>query len=100
MTNGDYWRNRAEQAGIAPRTLADVKASIEQARKSGSDGEFAALMLKHGRLTDDAREYVLLARIEALQAVQRTNPPSSAAWQNASKELAPLFAEMARRSKR
>ncbi len=36
----------------------------------------------------------LLSAIKAQQAVQKTNPPSSAAWQAASSNLAPLFNEM------
>ena len=39
----------------------------------------------------------ILGRIYKLQDVQRTNPPSSAAWLMASDALQPLFAEMARR---
>lgn len=42
---------------------------------------------------------LIVAEIERLQAVQRRNPPSSAAWQEASDALAPLFAEMARRQR-
>lgn len=41
----------------------------------------------------------LLADIGSLQGIQKRNPQSSAAWQAASTELAPLFAEMARRQK-
>lgn len=40
----------------------------------------------------------LVERITQLQAVQKANPPSSDAWREASEELAPLFAEMARRT--
>jgi hypothetical protein len=36
-------------------------------------------------------------RIMELQDVQRSNRPDSAAWQEASRELQPLFAEMGRR---
>lgn len=39
----------------------------------------------------------ILAAIAALQEVQKRNPPSSKAWQDASAALAPLFAEMAKR---
>lgn len=41
----------------------------------------------------------LMARIAALQKVQKRNPQNSPAWQEASAELAPLFAEMARRQR-
>ena len=43
--------------------------------------------------TDD-----LLARIEVLQNIQATHPPTAKAWQTASELLAPLFREMARRT--
>ncbi len=43
------------------------------------------------------QESELLDRIRALQAVQKTARPDSARHTTASKELAPLFAEMARR---
>jgi hypothetical protein len=39
----------------------------------------------------------ILKAIEAAQEVQKRNPPSSDAWQEASNVLTPLFAEMARR---
>lgn len=38
----------------------------------------------------------LLAKIEQLQAIQKANRPDSPAWQQASSELAPLFAEMSK----
>lgn len=47
----------------------------------------------HARTTAE-----ILARIDQIQTVQRSNPPTSAAWQRASDELAPLFEEMARRA--
>ena len=40
----------------------------------------------------------VLRKIAILQGVQKTNPPQSAEWQEASKQLAPLFAEMAART--
>lgn len=36
--------------------------------------------------------------IAELQAVQKRNPPTSKAWQDASDALQPLFAEMAERT--
>ena len=39
----------------------------------------------------------LKREIMRLQDIQMANPPSSAAWQDASAKLQPLFAEMARR---
>ncbi len=57
-TNGDIWKSRAEEVGLDRRTIDQVKATIENAKKYGSDREMASLMLRHGRLTDEAREYV------------------------------------------
>lgn len=37
--------------------------------------------------------------ISDLQGIQKRNPPTSAAWQEASKALQPLFAEMAERTR-
>lgn len=39
----------------------------------------------------------LLARIAELQQIQKTHPPTDAAWQTASELLKPCFEEMARR---
>ncbi len=41
----------------------------------------------------------LVARIEALQEIQKRNRPTSAAWRKAHRTLQPLFSEMARRQK-
>jgi hypothetical protein len=40
------------------RTQDDVKAALAQAKKTKADAALARLMLKHGRLTDEARTYV------------------------------------------
>lgn len=48
----------AEQAGIPLRTLDDVRAALEQARLNQSDKSLARLMLKFGRLTNEARAFV------------------------------------------
>lgn len=58
MTNGDNLRKMAEQQGIPSRTLEDVCETIKQAEMEGSGREFALLMSRHGRLTDEARAYV------------------------------------------
>jgi hypothetical protein len=39
----------------------------------------------------------ILSRIQELQTVQKRNSPKTSAWQAASEQLQPLFAEMARR---
>jgi len=48
----------AETMGIPLRTLDDVKAALAQAKRQKSDAAMARLMLRHGRLTDEARAYV------------------------------------------
>jgi hypothetical protein len=57
-TNGEYWRAVADQQGIPLRTLADVTTALEKAKKTNADEAMARLMLKHGRLTDEARSYL------------------------------------------
>jgi len=59
-TNGDILRDRAEQMGIPLRTLDDVRAALERdkAKGNGTHVSMARLMLRHGRLTDEARAYV------------------------------------------
>lgn len=50
----------AEEQGIALRTLDDVRAALatDKAKNDGTDVAMARLMLRHGRLTDEARKYV------------------------------------------
>ena len=48
----------ADQMGIPLRTILDVKASLARAKKAGTDAEMARLMLRHGRLTDEAILYI------------------------------------------
>jgi hypothetical protein len=48
----------AEQQGIPLRTLEQVRETLENAKLYDADREMALLMLRHGRLTDEAREYV------------------------------------------
>lgn len=48
----------AEQQGIPLRTLDDVLEALETAKNTKADVALARLMLRHGRLTDEAREYV------------------------------------------
>jgi hypothetical protein len=58
MTNGDYRRVVAEKQDTSLRTLDQVKDSLAQARKNRREAELARIMLRYGRLTDEAREYV------------------------------------------
>lgn len=50
----------AEQLGIPLRTLDQVRESIAHAktRDAGCDEAMARLMLRHGRLTNEAREWL------------------------------------------
>lgn len=58
LTAGEYFAAKAEDAGVPLRTLDNVTAALTQARKTGADAAMARLMLRHGRLTDEARAYV------------------------------------------
>jgi hypothetical protein len=64
MTNGDIWKRRADEMGIPLRTLEQVKADLTDAKKrskgknAGMDIALARLMLKAGRLTDEAILYI------------------------------------------
>lgn len=59
-TNGDIQRAQAEQQGIPLRTLDDVRTCLERDKKKPGnvDVRMARMMLRHGRLTDEARAYV------------------------------------------
>ena len=48
----------AEDRGMSRRTVDQVKESLARAKKYNTDREMALLMLRHGRLSDEAREYV------------------------------------------
>jgi hypothetical protein len=48
----------AEQMGFPRRTLEQVRKGLETAKKTKADAALARLLLRHGRLTDEAREYV------------------------------------------
>jgi hypothetical protein len=55
----------AEQARIPLRTVADVRKALEEAKATKADAAMARLMLRHGRLTDEARDYVAKAYPQA-----------------------------------
>jgi hypothetical protein len=52
------WQRIAEERGIPLRTLEQVTAALAQAKKQNSDKAMARMMVRNGRLTDEAREYV------------------------------------------
>ncbi|TPI86417.1 hypothetical protein [Mesorhizobium sp. B2-8-9] len=47
----------AERLGIPERTLEQVKADLEHAAKRDCGDAMARMMVRYGRLTDDARAY-------------------------------------------
>jgi hypothetical protein len=48
----------AELQGIPLRTLEQVRADLADAKTRDADEAMARLMLRQGRLTDEARNYV------------------------------------------
>jgi hypothetical protein len=48
----------AEKRGIPLRTLDQVREALAQAKKRDADESMARLMLRHGRLTDEAILYI------------------------------------------
>lgn len=57
-TTAEWLRAEAGKSGIPLRSLADVQKCLSQCQRQKSDEAMARLMLKHGRLTDEARAYV------------------------------------------
>jgi hypothetical protein len=63
MTNGEVLKTEANKLGIPQRTLEQVRATLARDKKRSKPGAridvaMANLMLKTGRLTDEARVYV------------------------------------------
>jgi hypothetical protein len=60
MTNGERLALEAEIQCIPLRTLDDVRSNLaaDKRKGDGTDVAMARLMLRHGRLTDEARDYV------------------------------------------
>jgi hypothetical protein len=58
-TRSDILRADADRKGIPLRTLDDVKETIaERIRIKANPAKMASLMLRHGRLTDEARAWL------------------------------------------
>ena len=61
-----------------PNELADVKAALARAKWNNADAALATLLLRHGNLTAEAREWI--ARLRplnvAVRASQDQSPPS------------------------
>ena len=53
-TNSEIFRKIADDMGMPRRTLEQVKKGLARAKKTNSDEAMARLMMRHGRLTDDA----------------------------------------------
>ena len=53
LTDAEMTRARAAMS-IPLRTLEQVKTAIDTAKKTNSDKTLARLMLRHGRMTDEA----------------------------------------------
>ena len=58
MTNGENLRAISVQQGIPLRTIDQVRDALDAAKKTRAAESLARLMLRHGRLTDDARAFV------------------------------------------
>ena len=58
-TNGQVLRQQAEAQGIPLASVWRVQEALNQAKQNRADAALARLMLRHGRLTDEARQYVL-----------------------------------------
>lgn len=48
----------AERLGMPRTSLEKAKAGLAKAKRNGADVSLARLMLRFGRLTDEARAYV------------------------------------------
>jgi hypothetical protein len=57
-TYGEQLRAAADRIGTPLRTVEQVRACLEKAKQAGAYASMARLMLNHGRLTDDARDFV------------------------------------------
>ncbi len=58
MTNGSVLRKEAEKRGIPLTSIWKAQEGLTIARKTKADVALARIMLRHGRLTDEARVYV------------------------------------------
>ncbi len=57
-TNADWLRTAAEHQNIPLRSLEQVRGDLEDAKRYAADKALARTMLRHGRLSEEAREYV------------------------------------------
>lgn len=57
-TVAEWLHAEAAKAGIPLRTTEQVSEALAQAKRTKADQALARLMLRHGRLTEQARAYV------------------------------------------
>jgi hypothetical protein len=57
-TWGEALRREADRRRMPLRTIKQVRNCLDKARKTDADKPMARLMLRHGRLTDEARAFV------------------------------------------
>jgi hypothetical protein len=57
-TNGDLLRAEADRLGTPLVSVWAAQEGLERAKKTKADVALASLMLRHGRLTEDARAYI------------------------------------------
>lgn len=57
-THGNRLQAIADDLKFPLRTIEQVRDSMERARRDGMEKQLAQLMLKHGRLTPDARAFL------------------------------------------
>lgn len=60
MTRGEALRTHAERSGIPVRSLEQVQQCISRCKRQKSDEAMARLMLNHGRMTEEARAWLLM----------------------------------------
>ncbi len=57
-TNGDILRERADTMGIPLTSVWKAQEGLKKARTKADKAALASLMLRHGRLTAEARKYL------------------------------------------
>lgn len=58
QTVGDELVQHADRIGYPLRTLSQVKAGMRQAAKNGAETTMARMMLRYGRMTNEARAWL------------------------------------------
>lgn len=58
MNNAQILSAHADAMNIPKRSKDQVSAALNKAAKTRSDKKMATMMLTHGRLEDDARQFV------------------------------------------